>query len=161
MAKETPKKPDGEEITPAEENLQTAPGGEPLQADGPAPGEVVVTAEKIAELDEERRRAAREAGASEEQTAPKGRRGRPPRDKGGETQEAGQSEPGEQAAEDKQEPEAPASGEQAPAKKGRGGRPPKADKADKPGKEEQSEKPAKATRAARPPKGPKEVSTAN
>jgi hypothetical protein len=137
MAKDTPNTPDGEEVTPAEENLQAAPGGEPLAADSPAPGEVVVTAEKIAELDEERRRAAREAGASGEQTAPKGRRGRPPRDKGGEAQEAGQSEPGEQAAEGK-EPEAP-------AKKGRGGRPPKADKAENPGNEEKAEKPPKAT----------------
>ena len=170
MAKDTPNTPDGEKVTPAEENLQAAPGGEPLAADSPAPGEVVVTAEKIAELDEERRRAAREAGASEEQTAPK-RRGRPPRDKGGEAQEAGPSEPGEQTAEDKKAPEAPTPEEY----KKRGQKAADTRKARRQGVDDFiegkrtspfpdgkpiPEKPPKATRAARPPKGPKEEAPA-
>ncbi len=88
MAKDTPKKPDGAEVTPADEQSKQE------QA---APGDVVVSADKINELASERQATAKAAA-----------------------QQAAESEQAQEA-------EAPASEEQAaPAKKGRGGKSPKA-----------------------------------
>ena len=84
MAKDTPKKPEGAEVTPADEQSKQE------QA---APGDVVVSADKINELASERQTAAKaatqqaepsqepEAPAPEEQVAlaKLGRKGRPPK----------------------------------------------------------------------------------
>jgi len=121
MAKNEPNRPEDIKAgpvneTPTEEKV--APTVEPLATSGKAPGDVVVSFDKINELANERKAAGREA--AQETTKSK---------------------------EAPAEKEAPAPGEKSPEKKAaHKGRPPKAEKADKPDKE--PNKPARPKKAA-------------